>query len=51
MREKLGLENSWKKRKGGRKKEYNRKIFDSTKDPINVSRDLAEYRELNVSDQ
>lgn len=52
MREKLGLENSWKKeREGGRKKEHNRKIFDSTKDPINVSRDLAEYRELNVSDQ
>lgn len=47
MREKLGLENSWEKGKKGRKKEYNKKTFDSTKDGINVS----EYRELNVSDQ
>lgn len=36
MREKLGLEDSGKKKKKGRKKEYNRKTFDSTKDRINV---------------
>lgn len=35
MREKLGLEDSWKK-KEERKKEYNRKTFDSIKDRINV---------------
>lgn len=49
MREKLGLEDSWKK-KEERKKEYNRKTFDSTKESDKCW-DLAEYRELNVSNQ